>query len=386
MRSDYKRLGDYIQLVDVRNRDNSIGADRLLGININKQFMPSVANVSGTDLSRYKVISKGIFACNVMHVGRDERIPISYYTDKNPAIISPAYLMFEIHNDELLPEFLMMNFLRPEFDRYAGYICDSSIRGGLEWERFCDIEIPIPDIEVQKKYVAIYNALKKNQQCYERSLDDLQLICDSFMDALKQRETSLYPLGELVGLVDNRNKETNISRLLGVNIFKEFMPSKANVQNLSNYKIVKTQQFATNIMHVGRDEKLPVALYKDDEMAIVSPAYKTFEVKDVNVVLPEFLMLWFYRFEFDRLTWYYCDSSVRGGLEWERFCEIEIPIPDIKIQKSIVTIYHVLETRKKLNNELKKKLNELCPILMKGVIEELTDTSKQTPETVEATV
>ncbi len=97
-------------------------------------------------------------------------------------------------------------------------------------------------------------------------------------------------------------------------------------------------------------------------------------------------MMWFKRPEFNRYGWFISDSSVRASLEWERFCEIEIPIPDIKIQKSIVTIYHVLETRKRLNNELKKKLNELCPILMKGVIEELTDTSKQTPETVEATV
>ena len=103
MKSDYKRLGDYIQLVDVRNRDNAIGSDRLLGININKQFMPSVANVSGTDLSRYKVIRKGLFACNVMHVGRDERIPISFYTDDEPAIISPTYLMFELKNVYILP-------------------------------------------------------------------------------------------------------------------------------------------------------------------------------------------------------------------------------------------------------------------------------------------
>ena len=106
MKSDYKRLGDYIQLVDVRNKDMAV--TRLFGININKEFMPSVANVSETDLSRYKVIKKGLFACNVMHVGRDERIPIAFYIDDEPSIISPAYVMFAIKGDELLPEFLMM--------------------------------------------------------------------------------------------------------------------------------------------------------------------------------------------------------------------------------------------------------------------------------------
>ncbi len=386
MRSDYKRLGDYIQLVDVRNRDNSIGADRLLGININKQFMPSVANVSGTDLSRYKVISKGLFACNVMHVGRDERIPISYYTDKNPAIISPAYLMFEIHNDELLPEFLMMNFLRPEFDRYAGYICDSSIRGGLEWERFCDIRIPIPDIEVQKKYVAVYKALQKNQQCYERGLDDLQLICDSYIENLiKTEEPKL--LGDYIRQSDERNRDLSVTLLRGISTSKKLIESKANTTgvNFSNYKIVDTGQFVYTPDTSRRGDKIALAM-NNDETCIISSIYTVFEVIDKEKLLPEFLFLWFRRLEFDRYARFHSWGSARETFDWDDMCNVKLPIPDIEVQKSIVIIYHVLETRKRLNNELKKKLNELCPILMKGVIEELTDTSKQTPETVEATV
>ncbi len=127
--------------------------------------------------------------------------------------------------------------------------------------------------------------------------------------------------------------------------------------------------FATNIMHVGRDEILPVALYQFDEKSIVSPAYKCFKVKNNDVLLSEFLMLWFCRSEFDRMTWYYCDSSVRGGLEWSRFCDIKIPVPNIKTQEAIVTIYHTLETRKRINNQLKASIKPLCPVLMRGVIE-----------------
>ncbi len=124
----------------------------------------------------------------------------------------------------------------------------------------------------------------------------------------------------------------------------------------------------------------------NDETCIISSIYTVFEVIDKEKLLPEFLFLWFRRLEFDRYARFHSWGSARETFDWDDMCNVKLPIPDIEVQKSIVTIYHVLETRKRLNNELKKKLNELCPILMKGVIEELTDTSKQTPETVEATV
>ena len=365
----YKRLGDYIQLVDKRNKD--LVVTNLLGINIFKNYMPSVANQTGLDLSKYKVVKKGLFATNLMHVNRDEVLPIALYTDDEPALVSPAYKTFEvIDENELLPEFLMMEFQRPEFDRKAWTYCDSSVRGGLEWDRLCDMEIPIPDIEEQRKYVALYKGLINNQKVYKNSLDDLQLICDTYMDTWKNIENQ-QTLGELVELVDNRNSEDKVKKLLGINVNKVFMPSKANVteSNLSKYKIIKKRQFAYSAMQVGRDETVRVVLYSFDEPAIISPAYSVFQVKDNDVVLPEFLMLWFYRPEFNRYGWFISDSSVRASLEWERFTDIKLPIPDIKIQEAIVTIYHTLETRKRINEQLKASIKPLCPVLMRGVIE-----------------
>ncbi len=365
----YKRIGDYIKLVSKRNSDWAI--TNLLGVNIYKNFMPSVANTSGVDLSKYKIIQKGQFATNIMHVNRDEILPVALFQNVEPAIVSPAYMTFEvIDENELLPEFLMMEFQRPEFDRRAWTYCDSSVRGGLEWERFCDIKIPIPHIDEQRKFVALYAGLLTNQKTYQNSLEDLQLICNSSMDKLKKTKNHL-PLGDLVQLVDKRNIDLAITNLLGVNINKYFMASVANTSgvDLSKYKIIKKGQFATNIMHVNRDEILPVALYQNENPAIVSPAYMTFEAKDERVLLSEFLMMWFQRPEFDRRAWSYCDSSVRGGLEWGRLCDIEIPIPEIKIQEAIVTIYHTLETRKRINEQLKNTIKPLCPVLMKGVAE-----------------
>jgi type I restriction enzyme S subunit len=367
----FKRLGDYIQLVDNRNTDLEV--TNLLGINITKNFMPSVANVSGTDLSKYKIIQKGQFAYSAMQVGRDETIRLALYTDDEPAIISPAYLVIESKDkNELIPEYMMMWFQRPESDRYGWFISDSSVRASLEWERFCEIEIPIPDdINEQRKYVALYKGLLTNQKVYKNSLDDLQLICDSYMDTLKNKD--LEPIGNSIELVDNRNTDGENSNLLGINVKKEFMPSKAKTtkSNLVKYKIISKDQFAYSAMQVGRDETVRVVLYSNDEPAIISPAYSVFQVKKDANILPEFLMLWFYRPEFNRYGWFISDSSVRASLEWVRFCDIEVPIPDIELQEAIVTIYHTLETRKRINEQLKESVKPLCPVLMKGVVESM---------------
>jgi len=366
--SSFRRLGDYIQLVDNRNKD--LAVTNLLGINITKNFMPSVANVSGTDLSKYKVIKKGQFAYSAMQVGRDETIRLALYTDNESAIISPAYLVIETKDiNELIPEYMMMWFQRPESDRYGWFISDSSVRASLEWERFSDIEIPIPNIDEQRKYVALYKGLLNNQKVYKNSLEDLQLVCDSYMDTLKERD--LQPIRNSVELVDNRNSDGSNTNLLGINVKKVFMPSKAKTTkaNLVKYKIINKGQFAYSAMQVGRDETVRVVLYSSDVPAIISPAYSVFQVKKDTEILPEFLMLWFYRPEFNRYGWFISDSSVRASLEWERFCDIEVPVPDIKIQEAIVTIYHTLETRKRINEQLKDSIKPLCPVLMRGVVE-----------------
>lgn len=153
-----KRLGDYIRPVDVRNRDLKV--TRLMGINIEKRFMPSVANVVGTDLSNYKVVSKGQFACNLMHVGRDEKIPVALQKDDEPIIVSPAYVVFEVvDTDVLLTEYLMMWFSRSEFDRNAWFYTDGDVRGGMDRDALFDMQIPVPAIEKQREIVAEYNTL-----------------------------------------------------------------------------------------------------------------------------------------------------------------------------------------------------------------------------------
>lgn len=172
MKSNYKRLGDYIRQVDVRNKD--LGTSNLLGINIDKFFMPSVANIIGTDLRNYKLIRENQFACNPMHVGRDERIPVALYLDKDKAIVSPAYFVFEIVRNELLSQYLMLWFRRPEFDRECWFYTDASVRGGITWEDFCEMRIPVPPIEEQKKIVDAYETIEKRIALKRKLNDNLQ--------------------------------------------------------------------------------------------------------------------------------------------------------------------------------------------------------------------
>lgn len=175
MKSNYDILGNHIRLIDNRNRESI--TDRVLGINIDKFFMPSVANVIGTDLSKYKLITKGKFACNPMHVGRDERLPVALYDEEKPAIVSPAYFMFEVIDNSILKEdYLMMWFRRPEFDRICWLHTDGSVRGGITWDDICRLELPIPPIENQLEIVNSYKAITERIALKQKINDNLVAI------------------------------------------------------------------------------------------------------------------------------------------------------------------------------------------------------------------
>lgn len=178
MKSNYDILGNHIRLIDTRNRESI--TDRVLGINIDKFFMPSVANVIGTDLSKYKLITKGKFACNPMHVGRDERLPVALYDEEEPAIVSPAYFMFEVVDNSILNEdYLMMWFRRPEFDRICWLHTDGSVRGGITWDDICRLELPIPPIEKQLEIVNSYKAITERIALKKKINDNLEATAQS---------------------------------------------------------------------------------------------------------------------------------------------------------------------------------------------------------------
>lgn len=196
MKQNYKKLGEIVELIDERNK--SLVSTEVLGISIDKEFMPSVANTIGTDLSNYKLISKNIFACNPMHVGRDERLPVSLYLRDKLALVSPAYFMFRIKDEnEVMPEFLMLLFKRDEFDRNCWFRTDGSVRGGITWEDFCEIRLPVPDIKEQQKIVDTYNAITKRIQIKKKINENLERTAQCLFDELNKDKTSNEKLGNI---------------------------------------------------------------------------------------------------------------------------------------------------------------------------------------------
>jgi type I restriction enzyme S subunit len=179
MRSNYKRIGDFIELVDERNKDLKI--DLLLGLSISKEFIASVANTVGADMANYKIIRKGQFACSIMQVRRDKKMPVALLKVYDEAIISQAYPVFQISDEnELHPEYLMMWFSRSEFDRHACFLAVGGVRGSLEWKDFLEMELPIPSIkkqrEIVREYNTIVNRIKLNEQLNQKLEETAQTL------------------------------------------------------------------------------------------------------------------------------------------------------------------------------------------------------------------
>ena len=356
------KLGDLIQTVDERNL---IGIKKFYGVNINKEFMPTVANTSTLDERKYKVVRKNRFACNLMHVGRDVAIPLALFREDEPIIVSPAYFTFEISaKDKILPEYLFMFFQSKEKDRLGWFLSDSSIRANLELKTFCDIEIELPPLEVQKKFVAVYNSMLANQKIFERGLDDLKLVCDGYI-----KKFPVEKIGNYIELSDERNSENifTVDSVRGISIEKNFIKTKADMTDVSltNYFLVKPDYFAFNKNTSRNGDKISIAKNNSDEIFICSTSYAVFYT-NAKKLFPKYLMLWLSRKEFDRYARFNSWGSAREIFSFAEMCDVEIPIPDIKIQKSIAAIYEVYQARKNFAEQLKLQIKNICPILIKG--------------------
>lgn len=358
------RLGSLITPVDERN---TFGYQDFYGINIHKEFMPTVANTEGLDETKYKVVRKNRFVFSGMQTGRDQCIRISMYTEDNPIIVSPAYTTFEVTAvDIVLPMYFFMLFLSKERDRLGAFYSDGSIRSNLDWDRFCDIELDLPSVPVQQKYVDIYNAMIVNQQSYERGLDDLKLVCDGYIEDLR-RKMPCEKIGDFIEQSKEKNTDGAITLEQGINIEKKFITPQRSNDNFLGRQIVRTGQIAycTQL----NNENVAVALRKGPD-CIVSSVYDVIYIKDEKVLIPEYLMMWLSRKEFGRFVYWASQGTSYEFLSYENLAGYEIPVPKYEVQKSIVNIYNVYNQRKEINEQLKEQIKNICPILIKGSLEE----------------
>ena len=364
------KLGDLIELCDIRNVEKKYSIDDVRGISTGKQFITTKANMSGVNTASYKVVNSGEFAYVADTSRRGDKIAIAYNFENRGFLISSIYTVFRVREHNIIsPYYLFMYFNRPEFDRYARFNSWGSARETFSWEDFCDIEINLPPLEIQQKYVDIYNAMLANQQRYERGLDDLKLTFELLIDEYKHK-SKRKKMGEIFKEIDSRNKNAQITNVQGININKQFMPSVANINgvDISKYKIVSKGQFAFSGMQTGRDKCIRIAFLDKDEPIIISPAYTVLAIKD-NDILAEYVMMWFLRKEIDRLGWFMSDGSIRTNLDMDRFYEMEIPVPDLHVQQAIVEIYNVYNNKRTISEKLKVQITNICPILIKGSIE-----------------
>lgn len=367
------KLGELIELRDVRNSDLQYGIADVRGVNNLKQLMPTKADLNGRDLTKFQIVSPGDFVFNHRTSRNGSKFSIAYNDGERPIICTEDYVVFRVKDEckrILEAIWLYMFFNRPEFDRYVITNSWGSSTEFYNWEDICSISLGLPSIDIQQKFVAVYNAMFANQQSYERGLEDLRLTCETLIDDYKHKAPKIS-VGNILHEVDNRNIDNSITDVQGINITKQFMPSVANTTgvDLSKYKVVQKGQFAFSGMQTGRDESIRIALLHEDTPIIISPAYSVFEMKRADI-LAEYVMMWFSRKEVDRLGWFMSDASIRTNLDMERFYEIKIPVPDLDVQKSIVEIYQAYNSRKEINEKLKNQIKDLCPILIKGSIEE----------------
>ena len=303
MKSNYDPLGKHIRLVDYRNSEEVTST--VLGISIDKEFMPSVANVIGTDLSRYKLISKGLFACNPMHVGRDERLPIALYEKDSPAIVSPAYFMFEIiDRDVLNEEYLMMWFRRPEFDRECWFMTDGSVRGGITWDDLCRIKLPVPSYARQCEIVESYRAITDRIALKRAENDNLEATLNTVFVKMYEEtdEDSSVLLSELCSLASSKRVFAEDYVSDGVPFYRgKEITQKRNGEPISDPLFISHNHFASLKANYG----IPVC--GDILITAVGTIGNSYFVQDEEFYFKDGNIIWLKDFIEPSLNYYIYD-------------------------------------------------------------------------------
>lgn len=364
------KLGKLIQISEDKNTDNLYTIEDVKGISMQKKFIETKADMSGVSLTPYLLVKPDDFAYVTVTSRNGEKITLAHNTTNKTYIVSSSYVVFRVaRKDLLLSDYLFMYFNRPEFDRYARFNSWGSARETFDWDTMCDIDIEIPDIPTQQKYVDIYNAMVANQQSYQRGLEDLKLVCDGYIEDLR-RKMPCEKIGKYIVQKSEKNIDKSIDIVMGLSTKKEFREaqSRVNRNELGGYKIVNPY----DIVYVPTTDTwkvLAFAVNECEKKVVVSPIYEVFTVEQ-SKLLPQYLAVWFSRQEFDRYARFNSWGSARENFTFSDMQDVKVPIPNIKMQKAIVDIYRVYMARKTINEKLKAQIKNICPILIRGSLED----------------
>jgi type I restriction enzyme S subunit len=363
------KLGKYIEPSDLRNSDGQFGEETVVGLSTQKQMITTKADLTGVSLNNYKLFPPGYFAYVPDTSRRGDKMSLAYNNTDNTFLVSSISVVFGVSDeDQLCADYLYMYFNRPEFDRYARFNSWGSARETFSWEDMCDIDFYLPPIEIQRKYADIYNAMVANQKAYELGLEDLKLVCDGYIENLRKQSPS-EEIGKYLRECDEKNTDLSVTLAQGVDVNMQFIPAKREAVDKESTRIVRTGQFAFNKVVKANGTKLPIAL-RQGEDCIISGSYQVFEVADKKHLIPEYLMMWMSRPETQRRCGFNAWGSTRDVFPFDELGKLRFPIPSIDIQQDIVNIYNAYIERKDINEKLKERIKNICPILIKGSREE----------------
>ena len=358
------KLGEYIERSTANNHSLKYKEDLIVGVTSEGVFSLPKGNVQGVDLKPYKIVNNGDFVYNP---SRFDLGSIAYRTE-GLCIVSHLYQIFHLNEkgkEMIDPIWLFIYLRRNEFRREVTFRNFGSQRPEFNFNDLSDIELPLPSISQQRKYVDVYLALQNNLAAYQSKVEELKLVRDGYIEELRRKMKS-EKIGTYINECNTRNDNLCVSKVQGVESSGNFAETRANTNGIDfhNYKIVKPNQFAYNPSRINLGS---IALRNEfDGKCIVSPMYVVFEVIDTEKLMPDYLLLWLSRSEFFRSTSFYASGSVRDTFGFDNMNDVEIPIPDISIQREIVNIHKCYIERQRIAEALKEQLKNICPVLIRG--------------------
>lgn len=357
------RLGDYIEECDKRNGDLVLKLDDIKGISTGKGFIETKADMNGVSLAGYKIVAPREFAYVSDTSRRGDKVALAFNSRSKSILISSIYSVFRSKNEtKLLPEYLFLLFNRTEFDRYARFNSWGSARETFDFSELCRTEIPLPSLDTQRELVAIYDGLKKIVAENEALIKPLEEACRAFVVECKQK----YRSERLGNYIEQRREKNDGYDVQSRGVTKDgFITPKQEDADTSLYNVFYKNDFVFN---PARMELNSIALNTEFEKAICSSLYEIFYIKDTSQLLPEYLNLFVKRDEFARFCWFDAIGSARNYFRVANMQDIKIPIPPIDVQKSIISMAQCLRVAKKIIQETRARMKNLCPALVQKAV------------------
>ena len=366
------KLGELIECSTVNNKDLKYGTDLIAGVNNEGVFTIPKGNPIDVDLKPYKLVHNGAFVYNPTRLNLGS---IAYRTE-GFCIVSHLYIVFYLNakgKEVVNPYYLYIYFHREEFCREVTFLNFGSQRPEFSFNDMADISITLPDPSIQQKYVDVYLGLKKNLTTYQSKNEELKTVCEGYIEELRRNMKS-QKIGQYIEQCDERNTNNTFTyeHLKGISTDKTFIDTKADMNGVSldSYKIVPKNVFAYVPDTSRRGEKMAIAFNDGDKSLLISSIYTTFKSKDEEKLMPEYLFMFFNRQEFDRYARFNSWGSAREVFTMEDMNNVAIPVPDISIQREIVNIHKCYIERKRIAAELKEQLKNICPVLIRGSLNE----------------